>query len=291
MSDFISDSPLARDLIRIGDEAIVREDKAKLRDYFAADYVFHGPYGDLTFDQLSAYFASLRAAFSELRIDRDQVIVDGNFVASRTRFAGDFTDVFTHSPIGSVDPTGEHIEWEVINTFRYAEDGRLAEEWVQTDYRGFLTKLGVKSTETAREGNQTQIVRALISQFFNAHDPEVAATYFTEDFWWTGGSVGTIEGRDEYQSVMRQFWTALPDARATEQEIWETGDTVIARFQVAGTHSADLWGIPPTGTHVEWQALMIYKFRDGKIAQQWAAEDWTAILTQIGDITPPWMRS
>jgi hypothetical protein len=33
---FISDSPCAHDLIRIGDEAIANEDDAKLRDYFAA---------------------------------------------------------------------------------------------------------------------------------------------------------------------------------------------------------------------------------------------------------------
>jgi hypothetical protein len=37
----------------------------------------------------------------------------------------------------------------VIGTFRYDDEGRLAEEWVQTDYRGFLTKLGVTTTETA----------------------------------------------------------------------------------------------------------------------------------------------
>ena len=43
MPGFISDTPLAHDLIRIGDEAIAREDDAKLRDYFAEDYVFHGP--------------------------------------------------------------------------------------------------------------------------------------------------------------------------------------------------------------------------------------------------------
>jgi hypothetical protein len=37
----------------------------------------------------------------------------------------------------------------VIGTFRYHDDGRLAEEWVQTDYRSFLTKLGVTTTESA----------------------------------------------------------------------------------------------------------------------------------------------
>jgi predicted ester cyclase len=146
---FISDNPLARDLVRIGDEAIAREDDVALRAYFSEDYVFHGPGGDLSFDQLRAYFASLRAAFSDLRIVREQVIVDGNYLAARTRFSGDFTGVFTHSPIGQVEPTRQHLEWEVIGTFRYGDEGLLAEEWVQTDYRSFLSKLGVTTTESA----------------------------------------------------------------------------------------------------------------------------------------------
>jgi predicted ester cyclase len=89
----------------------------------------------------------LRAGFSNLRIVREQIIVDGNFLAARTAFSGDFTGVFTHSPIGPVEPTGQHLEWDVIGTFRY-DGGRLAEEWVQADYRSFLTKLGVTTTES-----------------------------------------------------------------------------------------------------------------------------------------------
>lgn len=153
MPGFISDSPLARDLIRIGDEAIARKDDAALRAYFSGDYAFHGPGGDLSFDQLRAYFASLRAAFSDLRIAREQIIVDGNFLAARTTFSGDFTAVFAYSPIGPVEPTGQHLEWEVIGTFRFDDEGRLAEEWVQTDYRSFLAKLGVTTTESARQGS------------------------------------------------------------------------------------------------------------------------------------------
>jgi predicted ester cyclase len=150
MLGFISDSPLAGDLIRIGDEAIAREDEAALRAYFTEDYVFHGPGGDLSFDQLSEYFASLRDAFSELRLVREQIIVEGSFLAVRTRFSGDFTRVFTYSPIGPVEPTGEHVEWEVIGIFRFDDEGRAAEEWVQTDYRGLLAKLGVTGPHTPR---------------------------------------------------------------------------------------------------------------------------------------------
>src|SRR5271155_3478328 len=114
MPGFVSDSPLARELIRIGDEAIAREDDVVLGAYFAEDYVFHGPGRDLGFDELRAYFASLRSAFSGLRLVREQIIADSNFVAARTRFSGALNSVFTYSPIGPVEPTGEQIEWEVI---------------------------------------------------------------------------------------------------------------------------------------------------------------------------------
>ena len=88
MPRFISDSRLADDLIRIGDEAIAKEDDAKLRDYFAEVYVFHGPGGDLGFDELRAYFASLRSAFSGLRIVREQIIADGNLLAGAHQVLG-----------------------------------------------------------------------------------------------------------------------------------------------------------------------------------------------------------
>ena len=153
MPGFISDSPLAGDLIRIGDEAIAREDDAALRAYFSEGYVFHGPGGDLSFDQLRAYFGSLRAAFADLRLVREQIIVDSRFLAARTTFSGDFTGVFTYSPIGPVKRTGQQLEWEAIGTFKYDNESRLAEEWVQTDYRSFLTKLGVTTTESAQQGS------------------------------------------------------------------------------------------------------------------------------------------
>jgi hypothetical protein len=81
--------------------------------------------------------------------------VDGSFVAARTTFSGGFVGLFTYSPIGPVEPTGQHLEWEVMGTFRYDDEGRLAEEWVQTDYGSFLTKLGVTTTETTPQATRS----------------------------------------------------------------------------------------------------------------------------------------
>ena len=41
----------------------------------------------------------------------------------------------------------------MIGIFRYDDEGRAAEEWVQTDYRSFLTKLGVTTAESAQRGS------------------------------------------------------------------------------------------------------------------------------------------
>ena len=141
MSGFISDQRLARDLIRIGDEAIARENDTMLRDYFAADYVLHLPRVDIDFEALRGYFAALRAAFTDLRLVREQIVVEGLHVAARTRFSGTFTGVFAQSPVGPMEPHGKPVTWEIMNMFRYDAASRLAEEWVQTDPSILVEKL------------------------------------------------------------------------------------------------------------------------------------------------------
>lgn len=93
---------------------IAREDDTKLRDYYAEHYLFHGPGGDLGFDGLRAYFASLRAAFGNLRIVREQIITDGRFLAARSTFWHLHQRVHLLARRTS-RTTGQHVEWAVIH--------------------------------------------------------------------------------------------------------------------------------------------------------------------------------
>lgn len=47
MSIYLSNHPLAKGLIGIGERAIAHENDAALDAYFAPGYVFHGPTGTL----------------------------------------------------------------------------------------------------------------------------------------------------------------------------------------------------------------------------------------------------
>jgi predicted ester cyclase len=55
------------------------------------------------------------------------------------------------------------------------------------------------------------------------------------------------------------------------------------------THGGPLFGVPATGNHVRWTAVDIYRMEDGKIAEERAADDLTAILHDIGVYSPPWL--
>jgi steroid delta-isomerase-like uncharacterized protein len=144
------------------------------------------------------------------------------------------------------------------------------------------------TTRTEIESN-IAIVREYGERVFKGHNPELAAEYVTPDVKWHGGTLGTVEGVDGLVGLLQGFIGALPDLDPQEQDIIANEDTVVVRFVVEATHQGDLLGIPATGRRVRWDAVDVYKLRDGKISEEWAADDLTAILQQVGAYTPPWL--
>jgi hypothetical protein len=134
---------LAEELIRVGEDGIAKENDAALQAYFAPDYVFHGPQGDMSFAELKGYFAALRKSLAGFTVARERILVLGNIVAARTRMSGVFEREFPYSPVGSVQPTHKPVSFVLHGFFRYDDAGKLAEEWVELDNLGFAKQLGV----------------------------------------------------------------------------------------------------------------------------------------------------
>jgi hypothetical protein len=71
-------------------------------------------------------------------------VVEGSTMACQTWIEGTFVREFTQSPVGPLPPTGTRVVWDLINIFRFDDDGRLTEEFVRTDNRSFLRQLGAE---------------------------------------------------------------------------------------------------------------------------------------------------
>ncbi len=64
--------------------------------------------------------------------------------------------------------------------------------------------------------------------------------------------------------------TAVPDLQLTVEDMVAEGDKVVVRWTFRGTHTGvSASGTPPTGKPLTALAIGIYRFVDGKIAEDW----------------------
>ena len=135
-----------------------------------------------------------------------------------------------------------------------------------------------------------QIVRAFINAAFNEHRADKAADFMAPDIKWHGGTLGTVEGRENFVGLIGAIVGALPDLRNVEQDAIAERDIVSVRALVDGTLKGDLLGITANGKHVQWDAVDVYRIANGKIAEEWAADDLLAFVYGVGAYTPPWLK-
>lgn len=135
---------LVERLARAGELEISGEDQDEADMLFDTEnFAFHAPDGfDTDYAGLTAYFRSLRAAFDDRTIRRGIIVAEGDYVACQTWIEGTFARPFTQSPAGRLEPTGDRVVMDLMNIFRFDDEGRLVEEYVRTDYRSFLRQLG-----------------------------------------------------------------------------------------------------------------------------------------------------
>ncbi len=137
---------LVKRLVRAGELEISGDNQDEADTYFDTENpIFHGPCGfDADYAGLTGYFRSLRAAFDDRTIRRGIIIAEGQYIACQTWIEGTFARPFTQSPAGRLEPTGARVVMDLMNIFRFDDDGQIAEEWVRTDNRSLLRQLGAE---------------------------------------------------------------------------------------------------------------------------------------------------
>jgi predicted ester cyclase len=147
MNQRFSRNELVARLVRAGELEVSGEEPDEAAAYFDTEkFRFHGPDGfESDFAGLNAYFASVREAFDDRSIRRGIVVAEGDQIACQTWIEGTFTHEFTQSPVGPLAPNGKRIVFDLINIFRFDDQGRLIEEWVRIDNHSLLHQLGAEA--------------------------------------------------------------------------------------------------------------------------------------------------
>jgi predicted ester cyclase len=85
----------------------------------------------------------------------------------------------------------------------------------------------------------------------------------------------------ELERLEREFRVAFPDAYYSIDDLIAAGDRVVLRTTTRATHRGEFQGVPRTDRQVEFTGLVIYRLRDGKIAESWGEIDFLRLIRQL----------
>lgn len=108
---------------------------------------------------------------------------------------------------------------------------------------------------------------------------------YTEDFVGHGGAATFthVQGLAE----ARGWRKAFPDLDVTVDLLLAEADLVSVRWTARGTNTGDGNGIAATGKRVEVSGTTIFRFEDGKIAEEWTAGNSLSLMRQLGLLPAP----
>jgi steroid delta-isomerase-like uncharacterized protein len=91
-----------------------------------------------------------------------------------------------------------------------------------------------------------------------------------------------LHGADQNRQFITMLRTAFPDLHYTVDDQIAEGDRVCVRYRFQGTHLNAFQGMPATGKRVAYSGILIYRFVNEKIAEQWTEFDLLGFLRQLG---------
>ena len=124
---------------RYGEEAFGKGDMAVSDELLSSSYVHHVPGVAPDREGRKQLIRMLHAAFPDLRIAVDDMVAEGDKVASRWTSSGTHKGEYM-----GIAPTGKQTTFTGIS-IHHIKDGKIVESWDEVDQLGMMQQLGVVS--------------------------------------------------------------------------------------------------------------------------------------------------
>ena len=128
-----------------------------------------------------------------------------------------------------------------------------------------------------------RIVREFYEEVFRKRDLGVVGRYMHDDY--IQHNPDARQGKAGFIEFHEGFFAAVPDFRATVNRMVAENDLVFVYNTITGTHTGEgFLGYPPTGNRIDFDAVDMFRLRDGKLCEHWDVADTRALFTQVGAI-------
>jgi predicted ester cyclase len=95
------------------------------------------------------------------------------------------------------------------------------------------------------------------------------------------GALPEVSGTDGPVNLVQMLLSGIPDIHYEIVQIVAKDDRVVVHLRGTGTHRGEFLGVAGTGKRMEWNAINIYRFEDGKVIETWQLLDVWGLMRQM----------
>jgi steroid delta-isomerase-like uncharacterized protein len=120
-------------------------------------------------------------------------------------------------------------------------------------------------------------------ELINAHDIGGFSEHLADDFVEHEVTPGLDPTKEGVKKFFLMQLTAFPDVHMAVEDVFASGDKVVARVRYTGTNKGDFMGMPASGKRADVQLIDIFLFdNSGRVCEHWGVLDAFALMQQLG---------
>jgi predicted ester cyclase len=146
-----------------------------------------------------------------------------------------------------------------------------------------------QASSTSRASTQQKVVLSYLHQVLDGRKIGLLDQLFLPDCV-IHRPEGTLNGMAGIRGVVERNIAAYSRFETQVNDIFESGDRVVVRIthraMGAGEFRSRIGVYDVKGKAVTWDAIAIFRFQNGKIAEQWVSRDELGMLLSFGGLKP-----
>ncbi len=145
------------------------------------------------------------------------------------------------------------------------------------------TVANVEKVRITMSKQNKAIARRIFEEIETQGNLNAADEVFSSDF--VGHMpMGDLHGPASMKQFVTSLRTGFPDLYSTVEDQVAEDDRVVTRFRARGTHRGEFMGVPASGKPMDISGIIVCRFANGKIIEQWGMPDLLSLMQQIGAV-------
>ena len=131
------------------------------------------------------------------------------------------------------------------------------------------------------ETSALELTRVFIEEAFNKGNLPILDEIVHPDYLYRSPG-SEVNGIAELKAFISDFRRGFPDLNLEIDEQIIDRDKACTCFTLTGTHMEEFMGIPATKQQVKVHGIVVSRFQDNKIVEDWEVLDQLSLLQQLG---------